>query len=51
MVEKDTEVAEHTEQISHGDTKTQRKHDLGVSVSLWLIPSVFSDLSVSRADR
>jgi hypothetical protein len=54
MVEKGTEVAEHTEKISHRDTETQshvdqNKTDLCVFVSPWLIPSVSSVVSASGA--
>ena len=54
MVEKGTEVAEHTEKISHRDTETrsrvdQHKIDLGAFVSLWLMLSVSSRLSASEA--
>jgi len=36
MVSKDTEIVENTEKLSHGDTETQSKPVLSVSVSLWL---------------
>jgi len=37
MVSKDTEIVENTEYFSHGDTKTQSKPVLCVSVSLWRV--------------
>jgi len=47
MVSKDTEIVENTEKLSHGDTETQSKLVLSVSVSLWLIPlCVLNSLSV-----